>query len=309
MKIFKLRKIVQTASTLLHNGYFGFLTTGNIYTGPLKSYCAPGLNCYSCPAALFSCPLGGIQQLMISLRVFPFEQILKITFYLLGTLLIFGLLLGRFICGWLCPFGLLQDLLYKIPFPKRSLDLPYRLQRYLKHLFLFLFTLLFPALFLTEIGYGILWFCKYLCPVGTIEAGFFNFPLRPELTQLIGSVFLIKSIILIAIVVLCLIDIRFFCKNLCPLGLIYGFFNRISLFQLRWVEKSCNACTLCEKVCPMSLKIPKELNSVECIRCLNCLEMCPTKAIHLEKTFQYLPQRYQINLSVEVIRGERRRKI
>ncbi|MCS7199126.1 MAG: 4Fe-4S binding protein [Caldimicrobium sp.] len=308
MKIFKLRKITQTFSTIIHNGYGGFLFTGNLYTGPLKGYCAPGLNCYSCPAALFSCPLGALQQLMISLRVLTLEQIIKVFFYLLGTLLLFSLFFGRFICGWLCPFGFLQDLIYKLPFPKKSLDLPKRSQKYLKHFFLIFFVFLFPALFLTELGYGILWYCKYFCPAGTLEAGYFNFPLKPELTQLIGKVFLLKTLIFIIIILLCVIDIRFFCKNLCPLGLLYGLFNRFSIWQLRWNERACNQCSLCERVCPMNLTLPKELNGVECIRCLQCLELCPTKAIGLERTLYYLPQKYQINLSLGVLRYEKKQK-
>lgn len=307
MKISKARRLIQFFSTLLHNAYLGFPITGNIYTGSLKRFCAPGLNCYSCPAAFFSCPLGSIQQVLISLRVLSFQALLQPLFYVLGTILLFSLALGRFICGWFCPFGLLQDLLYKIPFYKKNFHLPLRAQRYLKYALLIFFVLLLPALWIGELGYGTLWFCKYFCPVGTLEAGFFNFPLKPELLNLVGKIFLLKSLLLLIILFLCLIEIRFFCKNLCPLGLIYGIFNRFSLLQLRWVKRACTTCTLCEKACPMGLYIPKELNSVECIRCLKCLEICPTKAIHLEKTFYYLPEKYQINLSVRRWRDEKGR--
>ncbi len=308
MKIFKLRRLIQILSTLLHNGYIGFFSTGSIYTGYLKSFCGPGLNCYSCPAALFSCPLGAIQQIMISARLLPLSYLSQAFFYVLSQVLLFSLLLGRFVCGWLCPFGFFQEILYKIPFYKREFHLPFRVERYVKHLLLIFFVFLFPVLFIKEIGYGILWFCKYLCPAGTLEAGYFNLLINPSLKNKIGYIFALKSFLLILILLFCIMEIRFFCKNLCPLGLIYGIFNKFSFLRLRWEDRACNRCSLCEKICPMNLKIPQELNSVECIRCLNCLELCPKKAIHLEKTFIYLPERYQIKLSVGELKHESRRK-
>jgi polyferredoxin len=307
MKIFKVRRFFQIFSTIIHNGYPGFLATGSIYTGYFKKFCGPGLNCYSCPAALFSCPLGSLQQIMISLRILPWSYLSQVFLYLIAQILLFSLLLGRFICGWLCPFGFLQELLYRIPFYKKKIHLPFRVERYLKHFFLLTFIFLFPALFIKEIGYGILWFCKYLCPAGTLEAGYFNLLINPSLRNKIGYIFALKSGILAMILLFSLMELRFFCKNLCPLGLIYGFFNKFSFLKLRWDEKSCNQCTLCEKICPMNLKIPKELNSVECIRCLNCLEVCPRKAILLDKNFLYLPERYLIKQSVGVLKNEKRR--
>ncbi|MFN4132077.1 MAG: 4Fe-4S binding protein [Caldimicrobium sp.] len=298
MKISKYRRPVQILSTLLHNSYFGFLFTGNIYTGFFKRFCGPGLNCYSCPAALFSCPLGAIQQVMISLRVLPLNLLTQAFLFIIANILLLSLLFGRFICGWLCPFGFFQDLIYKIPFFKREIKLPYNTQRYLKYFFLVFFVFLFPALFIKEIGYGILWFCKYICPAGTFEAGYMNLLLKPELWEKVGIIFFIKSVILLVILLFTLMEFRFFCKNICPLGVIYGIFNRFGLFRLYWNQKECNLCTLCEKVCPMGLSIPKDLNSVECIRCLNCLSTCPNKAIHLEKTFRYLTERYTIPIKI-----------
>lgn len=308
MKILRVRRFIQILATFFQNGYTGFLSTGSLYTGVLKRFCSPGLNCYSCPAAFFSCPLGSLQQIMISAKLLPWSYLSQVFLYLLGYLLLMSLFLGRFICGWLCPFGLLQELLYKIPFYKRTFNLPYRAQRYLKHLLLIFFVLLFPALFIKEIGYGILWFCKYVCPVGTLEAGYLNLLIQPALMQKVGIIFAWKSLLFIGILLFCLMELRFFCKNLCPLGLIYGIFNKFSLFRLNWIKKQCTGCTICEKVCPMQLTIPKELNSVECIRCLNCLEVCPTKAIHLEKSLQFLPERHQIDFAVEGVRDAKRRK-
>lgn len=298
MKISKFRRSLQIVSAVFHNSYLGFLTTGNIYTGFLKRFCGPGLNCYSCPAALFSCPLGSIQQIMISLRVLPWNILTHALLFVIGNILILSLLFGRFICGWLCPFGFFQDLIYKIPFIKREFRFPFNSQRYLKYFLLIFFVFLFPALFIKEIGYGILWFCKYVCPAGTFEAGYMNLLLKPELWEKTGYIFLLKSLILLVILIFNLMELRFFCKNICPLGLIYGIFNKLGLFRLYWDKRNCNLCTVCERICPMGLSIPRDLNSVECIRCLHCLSACPSKAIHLERSFKFLPEKYSLQIQV-----------
>jgi polyferredoxin len=287
------RKWFQLVSTFIHNGYVGFLASSNIYTGFLKNLCGPGLNCHSCPASLFTCPLGILQNFLISIRILPWQALIGSFFYILGFFLFFGLFLGRFICGWLCPFGFLQDLIYKIPFFKKQIKFPLHIENYLKFIFLIFFVILLPLFIINEIGYGILWFCKYICPAGTIEAGYFNLFLQPSLFFLIGFVFYLKTFILVIVLILCLINFRFFCKNLCPLGLIYGLFNKIGILRLSLIKNNCNSCKVCEKVCPVNLSLPEEINSIECIRCLNCLKICPTKAIKLEIYKPYEISNYQ----------------
>jgi len=287
------RKWFQLVSTFIHNGYVGFLANSNIYTGFLKNLCGPGLNCHSCPASLFTCPLGILQNFLISIRILPWQALIGSFFYILGFFLFFGLFLGRFICGWLCPFGFLQDLIYKIPFFKKQIKFPLHIENYLKFIFLIFFVILLPLFIINEIGYGILWFCKYICPAGTIEAGYFNLFLQPSLFFLTGFVFYLKTFILVIVLILCLINFRFFCKNLCPLGLIYGLFNKIGILRLSLIKNNCNSCKVCEKVCPINLSLPEEINSIECIRCLNCLKICPTKAIKLEIYKPYEISDYQ----------------
>ena len=102
------RKVIQIISTFLYNPNIFNFFEGKIYKGNAKSVCVPGLNCYSCPGAIGSCPLGSLQNSIAN-------PLLKFPFYILGLLLLFGILLGRTICGFLCPFGLIQELLYKIP--------------------------------------------------------------------------------------------------------------------------------------------------------------------------------------------------
>ena len=113
----RLRLLCQAAWFALTNGYAAGFLEKKIYTGKLKSLCVPGLNCYSCPGALAGCPIGSLQAVLSS-------SSFTVSCYVLGFLMMFGTLLGRFICGWLCPFGLVQDLLHKIPFPGKKKNLP-----------------------------------------------------------------------------------------------------------------------------------------------------------------------------------------
>ncbi|HFC97360.1 MAG TPA: 4Fe-4S binding protein [Thermosulfurimonas dismutans] len=290
----KRRPFFQFLSAVWANSYLGFFLHGGIYTGRLKNLCFPGLNCYSCPLAVMACPLGILQHVMASLRALP-RVALEAGLYALGTLLLYGLLLGRFVCGWICPFGFLQEWLYRLPGPKIILP---RGWRYLKWGFLLVLVLFLPLALRGPTGYGEVWFCRIFCPAGTLEAALPNLLTEPGLRALVGLLFYWKLTVLVLVLLGVILYHRLFCKLFCPLGLIYGFFNRIGLFRLRWEERKCVLCGLCEEVCPMELKIPRELNSVECIRCLNCLNTCPARAISLERSLGLEPELDRIPVSV-----------
>ena len=159
-----LRLWVQVLFTALTNGYVIGFTEGKIYRGTSKKLCVPGLNCYSCPGAIGSCPIGSLQAVLGSKNY-------KFSFYVIGFLMIFGSLMGRFVCGWLCPFGLVQDLLHKIPFVKKIKKVPFdRYLRYLKYVILVVFVIAMPLLLVGESGYGSPWFCKLICPARRYSA-------------------------------------------------------------------------------------------------------------------------------------------
>lgn len=283
----RTRRRIQIVSLILHNGYLSALFTKNLYTGFLKGICAPGLNCHSCPTSLFSCPLGILQNVMASFKVYPLKIILPPFFYVVGFFLLFGIALGRFVCGWLCPFGLIQDLIFKPHSKAKILTNPKPEHRKSIKFAIFIgLVLAFPVFFFEESNYGILGFCKFLCPAGTLEAGYLNLLLHTDLREFIGLIFYFKSSMLILIFLLCVVQYRFFCKNLCPLGLIYGFFNKFSWLRLSIDKIKCNDCKVCEKACLMNIQVTKNINSLECIRCLNCMHICPHRAIKLEKGFR-----------------------
>lgn len=268
-----LRFYVQVIFTAITNGYVLGFAQGKIYRGPTKKICVPGLNCYSCPGAIGSCPIGSLQAVITSKNY-------RFSFYVVGFFMIFGSLLGRFVCGWLCPFGLIQDLLHKIPFPKKIQKIPFDRQlRYGKYLILAVFVIGMPMLLVGGSGYGNPWFCKLICPSGTLLGGLPLVSKNPGLRRTIGFLFGWKVSLLILIVLLSILIYRPFCKYLCPLGAIYGVFNRFSLYHYEVDVAKCVHCGLCEKKCGMGINICETPNSPECIRCGKCKDVCPTGAI------------------------------
>ena len=275
----KIRPAVQTAAAVLFNGYAAGFAKGKIFTGKTKLFCVPVLNCYSCPGALGSCPIGGLQS-VISDRKFSFS------FYVLGFIMLFGIILGRVVCGFLCPFGFLQELIFKIPLKKvkvnRKLD---RLFRYLKYIIFAVFVFGLPLLLSDKYGASSPYFCKWICPAGTLEGGFSLLAFNESLRSAAGGLFVWKATALIIILLLCIFIERPFCKYLCPLGAVYGLFNRFSFFRTEIDKSKCTSCHRCERVCPMQVEVLKDPNSAECIRCGKCGSFCPESAIKLEALF------------------------
>ena len=177
-------------------------------------------------------------------------------------------------------FGLVQDLLYKIPVPKlkvpKKVDKPLR---YLKYAVLLVLVILLPAFLTNEFGIGQPYFCKWLCPAGTLEGGLPLLAANESLRQAAGSLFDWKLAVLIVIVLASMFIYRPFCKYLCPLGAFYGLFNKISFFRMNVDKEKCTLCGACEKGCKMGVEIRKNINSAECIRCGECGGHCPQGAI------------------------------
>lgn len=263
----------QAAWFALTNGYaVGFLQ-GKIYTGNSKAVCVPGLNCYSCPGALGACPIGSLQAVLDSSK-FAFSC------YVLGFLMLFGSLLGRFVCGWLCPFGLVQDLLSRIPIGKKRKNMPgHRYLVWLKFAVLAVLVLWLPSVVVGVTGMGEPWFCKYVCPSGTLFGGIPLVLSNPALAEAAGVLFQWKLWVLLVIAVLSVKYHRPFCKYVCPLGAIYGLFNPVAWYRYEVDAQKCVQCGGCQRACKMDIPVWKHPNSMECIRCGDCKRACPTGAI------------------------------
>ena len=272
----RFRQLIQTVVTLGTNSYFLFPFGSVIYQGHLKAVCHPGLNCYSCPAALLSCPVGAVQNFIASLRYYTPGSLPHLGTMIVGYLGFIGTLVGRLPCGWLCPFGFTQDLLHKIPTPKFSLWPPLR---WLKYVSLVVLVILMPLFFVDHYGIGHPWFCKLLCPSGTLFGALPLILIKPALWQTLTFYFWNKLTLLVLILVAAIFISRFFCRTLCPLGAFYGLFNRMTLIQVEYIEGNCLHCQACVRACPTGLKPNEEHGSRECIMCLRCLDSCKFRAL------------------------------
>ena len=237
----RFRGWIQAGATLLTNLHLPNFLKGGLYQGAGKTVCVPGLNCYSCPAASGACPIGAFQAVVGSSK-FSFS------YYITGFLILLGVLLGRFICGFLCPFGWFQELLHKIPTKKLSTK---RLK---------------PLTYLN-------------CPQGVLEGAIPLSLANSGIRAALGKLFTWKFSILLSVIALSVLFYRPFCKWLCPLGAFYALFNRVSLFQMKVDKNKCVSCGKCARACKMDVDVTKTPNHTECIRCGMCIRACPTKAV------------------------------
>ena len=265
------RLLMQFGFFLLQNPFLNNFITGEIYQGELKRICTPGLNCHSCPAAAVSCPIGALQMFLAGVRQ-------NISLYVTGLLLTFGVTFGRFICGYVCPMGLMQDLLHKIKTPKLILRLKFL--RYVKYAVLAVFVVLLPLVIRHEIsGLGTTWFCAYICPSGTLFGAIPIVAVNNALHGLIGSQFFIKIAIAVIIIVLSVFILRIFCRILCPLGAIYSLLNKIAILHMQCDKSKCTKCKDCAKSCHIKIEPMDKPNAPECFRCGKCVSACSQKAL------------------------------
>ncbi len=269
----RLRLLIQASFAALSNGYVKGFVKGQIFDGKLKSVCVPGMNCYSCPAALGACPIGSLQATLGS-------RSYRLSMYVVGLLTVFGAFFGRFVCGFLCPFGLAQDLLFKIPFIRKIRRLRgEKFLRSLRFVFLGLFVIILPMFVVDITGLGEPWFCKWICPVGTLEGGVPLVLLNSAMRGAAGFLFKWKLVILVVTVFSSVVIYRPFCRYACPLGAFYGLFNKISFLRLRVDNDKCTKCGACKAACKLDISVFKNPVSIDCIRCGDCKAICPHEAI------------------------------
>lgn len=263
------RKIIQLYAAVLFNANLKGFSTGNIFKGNTKQFCVPGLNCYSCPGAVGACPLGSLQG--------SFSADKSTLFYVCGILLLYALMFGRFICGWLCPFGLIQELLYKIKTPKLKKSKVTRILSYFKYVILVFFVFIVPIAYAFR-DTPLPSFCKYICPAGTLEGGIglLANKVNESYFSMLGPLFTWKFLLMVSILVACVFIFRMFCRFICPLGALYGLFNKISFFGVKVDVSKCTNCNLCVNHCKMDIKT---VGDAECISCGECIDVCPTNAI------------------------------
>ena len=267
----RFRGLIQAAATLATNIHLPNFAKGGIYQGAGKAVCVPGLNCYSCPAASGACPIGSFQSVVGSSKF-------NFSYYVTGTLILIGVLLGRFVCGFLCPFGWLQELLHKIPSKKLSTK-KLKPLTYIKYAVLLFAVVLLPVLVVNDVGMGDPFFCKYICPQGVLEGAIPLSIMNTGIRSALGKLFTWKLAILITVAVLSVLFYRPFCKWICPLGAFYALMNKVSLLGIQVDQCRCVSCGKCAKVCQMDVDVTRTPNHAECIRCGKCVGACPVDAI------------------------------
>ena len=273
----RFRGWIQAGAVLFTNLHLPNFIKGGIYRGKGKNVCVPGLNCYSCPAASGACPIGAFQAVAGSSKF-------RFSYYISGFLLLLGVLLGRLICGFLCPFGWFQELLHRIPTRKFSTK-KLRPLTYLKYVILLAMVVLLPAFAVNDVGMGDPFFCKYLCPQGVLEGAIPLALVNSGIRAALGKLFTWKLCILLAVTALSILFYRPFCKWLCPLGAFYALFNKVSLLQMKVDANACISCGKCARACSMDVDVTKTPDHAECIRCGKCVLACPTGAVHFRYGF------------------------
>ena len=257
----KNRRTVQLVALILANVYFlnflRFLPCGY-------------LQCSNCVASTFTCPLilfqrGAVMASTGMLSTGIGAKVIASMAAGLAMLMAFGAALGSWACGWLCPFGFIQDIVYRI----RALK--FRLPLWSGHLRIPLFVALGIALpYLTRS----LFFCD-ICPSGTVNrlwqqaAGIPLFFKTPE-----GIVAMVSIGVLLLITALSVFTSRPFCTILCPIGGLHGSMNRISGMYLKVDRDGCRDCGLCQTKCPQGIDPSKEPSHSLCTRCLECTRTC-----------------------------------
>ncbi len=263
------RKLIQLYFALLFNANLKGFTSGNIYKGSSKQFCVPGINCYSCPGAIGACPIGSLQG--------SFSADKSTIYYVGGILLLYCILFGRMICGWFCPFGLIQELLHKIKTPKLKKSKVTRILSYFKYVVLVFFVFTVPIMYAFR-DTPLPAFCKYICPAGTLEGGIglLANKVNASYFSMLGPLFTWKFLLLVSIVVGSIFVFRLFCRFICPLGALYGLFNKISIFGVKVEDSKCTHCNLCVNHCKLDIH---HVGDQECISCGECVKVCPTNAI------------------------------
>ena len=262
---------VQLISLVIFNSYF---------LSPVGKYlCLPVLNCYSCPVGAVACPVGS---------VIAFAAVRRIPYYVLGFLGLMAVSAGRAFCGWACPFGYLQDWLYRIRSPKWKLP---RAADGLKYAMLVVLVVALPLALgrgeaqtaserIVQGSKGSFDYCAVVCPAGTMEAALPKLASDKEFRAHIPLRTWSKLAILGAVLGLGVVSRRSFCRSLCPLGAITALTSGMSLLRLRTDPDKCTRCMRCAQVCPTAGRsVPaaagdKE-SSAECVLCLDCVRSCP----------------------------------
>lgn len=208
----------------------------------------------------------GIQLLFIGLTALGLFINFKIAMMII---IIPTFIWGTFFCGWVCPFGTMQDIFSKLGLalkikkrvvPKKI----HRVLQYSRYIIFILFLSVTADVIFRVMGFD---------PRANFEM------------LLLGRVSTITSLIFIFVfLVISMFYERMFCNYLCPEGAKYGLMSYFRIFRIKRNINSCIDCKKCDKSCPMNIEVSKidSVDSIQCLNCLECISSCPVK-----KTLEY----------------------
>ena len=172
---------------------------------------------------------------------------------------------GRLFCGFVCPMGLVQEVLHTAR-QKTGIEGVSLTEKLYERLAIIKWT---AVMLFLGMGFAGLDFCN-ICPAVTLSPAFSGFK----------TTVYISGFVMLFVLAASFFKFRFFC-NICPLGLLMGLVYKVSLVRLK---KDCTACTECGasyNACPMGIKSvytkreQKDVTTINCIMCGECIRNCP----------------------------------
>lgn len=236
-----VRHIIQLAAFILLPGLFIFTFSAirDVYTALIK-----GSFSFSAQA----------ESLLVLLAVFPIT-----------------ILWGRFFCGFLCSFGAMGDLLWALSRKifKKPLKVNSQVDRKLKLLKYLVFVLIVVFLWTLAI------------PVSSTMNPWTIFGMYASLNgwSSPNNLLTFGALLLLLIMIGSMLIERFFCRYLCPLGVVFALTSKFRLFRIKKPREKCGNCKLCTWKCSMGIHLDQQdvITSGECIDCFACVDICPRK--------------------------------
>jgi len=203
------------------------------------------------------------------------------------AVIILTVLLGRFFCGWICPFGTIQHFISCLGLKTRTTGQMLKANKYnnaqkIKYFILIIFLLAAAQAYPRQ---SLLTGLLDPIPLITRSINTAILPIIDNFSNVIsvtdrsytgGAVVLV---IFSSVLLLCLIVPRFYCRFLCPLGALFGLIDRFSIWRIGRTASLCTDCKLCQRHCQGGCEPAKKIYNPECILCFNCTDVCPHQAI------------------------------
>lgn len=227
--------------------------------------------------ALFAQSFGGIKEMFTA---FGQGQPLSLSAFVIRLIVLCGvtIVFGRIFCGWACAFGAVGDWIYQVVqfiFRKAKVKPPVIPDRVLHYL--------------QKIKYLICVLILGLCFAGqsAIVTKYSPWTVFSLLTarNFALAAYTIGILLLVLIILGMILQERFFCQCLCPMGAIFSLLPEIPFLSMKRDHSNCIPnCQLCRKNCPVSMKVQENsIQEGECIRCGRCMQGCPKGNIRIRK--------------------------